>query len=146
VVNWASGAQVSYSHFSHFLLQLLINWVFFSDITISSSCAKPCVPLPLAWGCSRGQNHQRLLVHRWKTFLMSLDLSRARHPWVFSMKPFPLFLPLLHTFGWLPSILILHPAFPLHKILKLFHRFIPSSNLWRVGNDLALDDPFFLPL
>jgi len=53
VVNWASGAQVSYSHFSHFLLQLLIgNWVFFSDFTISSSCAKPCVPLPLAWGCN----------------------------------------------------------------------------------------------
>ena len=53
MVNWASGAQVSYSHFSLFLLQLLIgNWVSFSDFTISSLCAKPCVPLPLAWGCT----------------------------------------------------------------------------------------------
>ena len=53
MVNWASGAQVSYSHFSLFLLQFLIgNWVSFSDFTISSSCAKPCVPLPLAWGCN----------------------------------------------------------------------------------------------
>jgi len=94
---------------------------------------------------SRGKNHRRLLVHRWKTFLMSLDLSRARHLRTFSMKPFHLFLRVIHTFGWLPSILILHAAFPFHKIVKLFHLFTPSSNLSRVRNDLTLDDPFYLP-
>jgi len=95
---------------------------------------------------SRGKNHRRLLVHRWKTFLMLLDLSQARHLRVLSMKPFHLFLRVLHTFGWFPSILVLGAAFPFYKILKLFHRFIPSLHLSRVGNDLTLDDPFYLPL
>jgi len=72
------------------------------------------------------KNHRRLLVHRWKTFLMSLDLSRTRHLRVLSMKPFHLFLRVPHTFGWLPSILVLRAAFPFYKIPKLFHRFIPS--------------------
>jgi len=94
---------------------------------------------------SRGKNHRRLLVHRWKTFLMSLDLFLARHLRVFSMKPFHLFRRILHTLGWLPSILILRAAFPFHKIPQLFHLFIPSSNLSRVRNDLTIDDPFCLP-
>ena len=95
---------------------------------------------------SRGKNHQRLLVHRWKTFLMLLDLSRARHLRVFFMKPFHLFLRVLHTFRWLPSILVLCAAFPLYTIPKLFPRFIPSPHLSRVGDHLTLDDPFYLPL
>ena len=78
---------------------------------------------------------------------MLLDLSRARHFRVFSMKPFHLFLRVVHsTFRWLPSILVLHAAFPFYKIPMLLHSFIPSSNLSRVGNDLTLDDPFYLPL
>ena len=77
---------------------------------------------------------------------MSLDLSRAPHLRVLSMKPFHLFLRVHHTVGWLPSILVLRSAFPFYKIPKLFHRFVPSSNLSRVGNYLTLDDPFYLPL
>jgi len=95
---------------------------------------------------SRVKNHRRLLVHRWKTFLMSLDLSRSRHHWVLSMKPFYLFLCVVPTFGWFPSICVLWAAFPFDKIPKLFHRFLPSSNLSRIGNDLTLDDPFYLRL
>jgi len=55
---------------------------------------------------SRGKNHRSLLVRRWKTFLMSLNLSRAEHLRILSMKPFHLFLRVLHTFGCLPNILI----------------------------------------
>ena len=77
---------------------------------------------------------------------MLLDLLRARHFWLFSMKPFHLFLHVLYAFAWLPSIFILRAAFPFHKILKLLYRYIPFSNFSRVGNDLALDDPFHLPL
>ena len=91
---------------------------------------------------SRGKNHQRLLVHRGKTFLMSLDLSRARHLQVVSMKPFHLFLRVLHTFVWFPSIVVLRAPFPFYKIPNRFHCFIPSSNLSGVGNDLALHNPF----
>ena len=76
---------------------------------------------------------------------MLLDLSPARHLRVLSMKPFHLFLRVLHTFRWLPGILVLRAAFACYKIPKLCHRFIPSSNLSRVGNDLTLDDPFYLP-
>jgi len=60
------------------------------------------------------------------------------------MKAFHLFLRVLHTFGWFPSILVLSAGFPFYTVPKLFHRFIPSSNLSRVGNDLTLDDPFYL--
>ena len=95
---------------------------------------------------SRGKKHRRLLVHPWKTFVMLLDLSWARHIRIFSLEPFPLFLRVLHTFRWRPSILILYAAFPCHKISKLFHRLIPPSNLSHVRNDLILDDPFYLPL
>jgi len=94
----------------------------------------------------RGKNHQRLLVHRWKTFLMLHDLTWARHLRVFSMKPIYLFLRVPHTSRWFPSVLVLRAAFPFYKRPKLFHRFIPSSNLSCVGNDLTLDDPFYLPL
>jgi len=94
---------------------------------------------------SRGKNHESLLAHRWKTFLMLLDLGRVRHLRAFSIKPFHLFLRVLHNFGWFPSIFILRTAFLFHKIPKLFHHIIPSWNLSRVGNDLALDDPFHLP-
>jgi len=87
-----------------------------------------------------------LLVHPWKTFVMLLDLSWARHIRILSLEPFPLFLRVLHTFRWRPSILILYAEFPCHKISKLFHRLIPPSNLSHVRNDLILDDPFYLPL
>jgi len=80
----------------------------------------------------RGKSHQRLLVHRWKTRLMLLNLLRARHPPVFSMKPFHLFLRILHTFAWFPHISMICAPFPFHKIPKLLHRFIPSSNLSRL--------------
>jgi len=80
-----------------------------------------------------------------KIFLTLHDLSRALHLPVFSMKPFLFLLRVLHTFGWFPSILILCAAFPFHKLSKLFHRFIPSSNFSRVRYDLTLDDPFYLP-
>jgi len=95
---------------------------------------------------SRGKNHRRLLVHRCKTILMLLDLSRVRHLRVCFMKQFHLFFRLLPTFGWLPSILVLCAAFPFYKIRKPFHRFITSWHLSRVGDDLTLDDPFYLPL
>jgi len=95
---------------------------------------------------SRGKNHRPLHLHRWKTFLMLLDLLRALHLRAFFMKPFHLFLRVLHTFEWLPSILVLCAAFLFYKIRKLFHRFIPSPHLSRAGNDLTLDDPFYLPL
>ena len=95
---------------------------------------------------SRGKNHQCLLVHRWKTCLMLLDLPQARHFQVLSMKPFHLFLRVPHTFRWLPSVRVLRAAVPFYKIPKLFDQFIPPSNLSRVGNDLTLDDPFYLPL
>jgi len=94
---------------------------------------------------NRGKIHRRLHVHRWKTFLMSLDLSLTRHVRIPSLKPFHLFLRVLHTFGWLPSILILRAALPLHKIPQLLHRLLLSSNLSPVGNDLALDYPFYFP-
>ena len=97
---------------------------------------------PLGAPHSRGKNHRRLLVHRWKTFLMLLDLAQARHLRVFSMKPFHLFLRVLHTLGWLPGIFILRASLPFHKIPKLLYLFIPSSNLPRIRNDLAFDDPF----
>jgi len=77
---------------------------------------------------------------------MLLDLSLARHPCVFSMKPFHLFLRVLYTFTWLPSVLVLCAAFPFYKTPKLSHRFIPSSNLSRVGDHLTLDNPFYLLL
>jgi len=76
---------------------------------------------------------------------MLLDISRARHLCVFPMKPFHFFLRVVHTLGWLPSILILHAAFPFHKRPKVVQRFNPSSNLSGVPNDLTLDDPFYLP-
>jgi len=76
---------------------------------------------------------------------MSLDLSWARHLRVFSMKPFHLFLRVPHTLGGFPRIFIIRAAFPFHKVPKLFHRFIPSANLSRVGNHLTLDDRFYLP-
>jgi len=76
---------------------------------------------------------------------MSLDLPRVRHLRILSIKPFHLFLRILHPFQWFPSIFILLAAFPFYKVRKLFHPFIPSSNLSRVGNTLALDDPFPLP-
>jgi len=103
------------------------------------------ISLPSRAPLSRGKNHQSLLVHRWKTFLMSLDRFHARHLRIFSMKPPHLFLYVLHTFVWLPSILILRAASLFHKIPKPFHRFIPYSNLLRVGNDLSLDNPFHVP-
>ena len=62
------------------------------------------------------------------------------------MIPFHLFWRLVNTFTWFPSILFLRAAFPFYKIPKLFHLFSPSSNLSRVGNDLTLDNPFYLPL
>ena len=102
--------------------------------------------LPFRAPHSRGKNHQPLLVHSWKAFLMLLDLFRARHLWVLSMQPFHLCLHVSHTFGWLPSILVLRAAFLFHKIPKFFHRFIPSLNLSCVGNDLTFDDPFHLLL
>ena len=76
---------------------------------------------------------------------MLLDLFLPRHLRVFSMNPFHLFIRVLHTFGWLPGILILRAAFPFHKIAKLFDLFIPSSNLPRLRNDVTLHDPFCLP-
>jgi len=88
-----------------------------------------------------GKNHPRSLVHRWKTDLMSLDLSRARHLRVLSMKSFHLFPGILHPLRGFPSIFIFGAAFPFHKIPKLFHQLIPASNLSRVRNDLALNDP-----
>jgi len=102
--------------------------------------------LPFRVPHSRGKNHQRLLVHREKVFVMLLDRSRARDLRVLSMKPFHLFLRVHYTFGWLRSILVLRAAFPFYKIPKLFHLFVPSSNLSRVGNDLTLHDAFYLPL
>jgi len=77
---------------------------------------------------------------------MLLDLFRALHLRVLSMKAFHLFLRVLHTFWWFPSIIVLRPAFPFSKVLNLFHRFIPSSNLSRVGDNLTLDYHFYLPL
>jgi len=62
------------------------------------------------------------------------------------MKSFHLFVRVPHTFRWLPSVLVLRAAFPFYKIPKVFHRFIPPLNLLCVGNDLTLDDPFYLPL
>jgi len=76
---------------------------------------------------------------------MLLDLSRAWHLRAFFMKPFHLFLRVPHTLVGFPPILILRAAYPFHKIRKLFHRVIPSSNLSRVGNDLTLADPRYLP-
>jgi len=74
VVTWASGAQVSYSHFALFLLQLLIgNWVSFSDFTISSSCATPCVPLPLAWGCNLMMSSEDLFARQRQTWATCRD-------------------------------------------------------------------------
>jgi len=93
-----------------------------------------------------GKNHQSLLAHQWKTFLMLLDLSGARHLRVPCMKPFHLFLRVLHTFAWFPSIFVLRAAFPFYKIPKLLHRFIPFPNISCVGDDLTLDNPFYLPL
>jgi len=93
-----------------------------------------------------GKNHPRSLVHRWKTDLMSLDLSRARHLRVLSMKSLHLFLRILHPCRGFPSIFIFGPAFPFHKIPKLFHQLILASNLSRVRNDLALNDPSHLVL
>jgi len=96
--------------------------------------------LHIVWVKTTGVLH----VHRWNTFLMLLDLSQARPLRVFSMKPFYRFLRVLHTFSWFPRIFILHTAFLFPKIPKLFHHFIPSSNLSRVGNNVALDHPFHL--
>jgi len=93
---------------------------------------------------SRGKNHRRFPVHQWKTFLMLLDLSGARHLRVLSMKPFHIFLRVPHSSRWLPSILLLRAAFLFYKIPKLFHRFIPSSIPSRVGNDITLDYSFYL--
>jgi len=102
------------------------------------------VYLPFRAPHSRGKNHHLLLVHRWKTILMLHDLAWAQHPRVLSMKPFHIFLRVLHTFGRFPSILDLRPGFPFYKVPKLFHRFIPPSNQSRVGPDLTLDDPSYL--
>ena len=101
--------------------------------------------LPFRVPHSRGKNHQRLLVHREKVFVMLLDRSRARDLRVLSMKPFHLFLRVPHALAGFPRIFILRAAFPFHKVRKLFHRFIPSSDLSRVGNDLTVDDPVYLP-
>jgi len=77
---------------------------------------------------------------------MLLHLSWAWHLRVSFMKPLHLFLWVVHTLGWFPSILMLHAAFPVYKVPKLFHRFIPSSNLSLVRNDITFEDPFYLPL
>ena len=78
-------------------------------------------------------------------FLMLLDLSWAQHLRIFPMKPFYLFLWVLDPLWLFPSVFILRAAFRFHKLAKLFHRIISSSNLSHVGNDLTLDDPFYLP-
>jgi len=60
---------------------------------------------------------------------------------------YEIFAPLLGRLSCLrsvPIIFILCAAFPFHKIHRRLHRFIASSNLWHVGNDLTLDDPFYL--
>jgi len=95
---------------------------------------------------SQGQNHPCFLVHQWKTCLLLLDHSWARHLRTLSMKPFYLFLRVVHTFGWFPSLFILCTAFLFHKIPKLYHPFISASQLSRVANLLTLDDPFYLRL
>jgi len=77
---------------------------------------------------------------------MLLDISQARHLRVLPMKPFHLFMRVPHTLEGFAHIFILRASFPFNKIPKLFHWFIPSSNLSRVGNLLTLDDPFYLPL
>ena len=77
---------------------------------------------------------------------MLFDLPWARHLLVVYMKPFHLLLRIHHSLEWFPSILILRASFSLYKILKLFHRFIHSSNISCIRNDLAFDDPFYLPL
>jgi len=94
----------------------------------------------------RGKNHRWLLVRRWKTFPMSLDICQARHLRAFSKKSFHLLRRVLHTVVGFPSIFIFRAAFPFHRILKLSHRFIPSSHLSRIENDLTHDDLFHLPL
>jgi len=71
------------------------------------------------------------------------DLSGGRNIRVFSMKAFHLFLRVLHTFGWLPSIRVLHVAFPFIKIPKIIHRFIPISHLSPRRNDLAFHSFYF---
>jgi len=76
---------------------------------------------------------------------MLLDLSRAQDLRIFPMKPCHLFPRVLHSLHGFPSIFLLRTAFSLYKIAQLCHRTIPSSNLSRIGNDLALDDPFYLP-
>ena len=77
---------------------------------------------------------------------MLFDLLQLRHLRAFSMKPFHLLLHLLSTFGWLSCILILRAAVKFHKIAMLLNRFIPALNLSRIGNDLTLEDAFYLPL
>ena len=94
---------------------------------------------------SRRKNHRRLLVHQWQTFLMLLDLAQARHLQFLSMKPFHLFLRVLHTFRRLPSIFILRVSLPFYKIPKLFYLFVPASNLPSVRNNFAFDDSFDFP-
>ena len=95
---------------------------------------------------SRGKNLRPLLVHRRKTFLISLNLIRSRHVRVFSMKTFHLFLRVFHTFGWLPGIFIFCASFPFHEVPKLFYHFIPSPNLSRVRDDFTLDNLLDFPL
>jgi len=78
---------------------------------------------------SRDKNHWRLLVHLMENLSISRNLSWAWHLRIFFVKPFHLFLGVLHTLEWFPSSLILCATFPLHKIRMLFYLLVPSANL-----------------
>jgi len=111
------GESVGLTRTPHFEVFVRILYVYYT------------IYLPSRGPHSKGKNHQCLHLHRWKTFLMLLNPSRARHLWAFLMKPLHLFLRVHHTFGWLTSIRILPRSLSTLQNPYLFQRFITSPNL-----------------
>ena len=94
----------------------------------------------------RCKNHESLLSHLLKTFLILLNQVWLRHSWVFPLKIFHNFPGIYQPLQWFTGILIIWAFCPFYKVTEFFKLRIYSSNLSRIGNDFTLHDFLNFPL